>query len=131
MKLSTIQGCTDVLQAIAKHYDFSPRLLAVMSTDPVRPTFVPNVGKSRSSLLRRARLANRSRKGREHSIDLEKSYDGNSSLQGSIPIELEPLQDMVNHYQIAQDVWHWSSVDWGRRCLSAHKALQETILISL
>jgi hypothetical protein len=29
--------------------------------------------------------------------------------------QLEMVQDL-SHYQLVNDVWHWSTVDWGRRC---------------
>jgi hypothetical protein len=35
--------------------------------------------------------------------------------------QLEMVSDL-SHYQIVNDVWHWSSVDWGRRCMSASLA---------
>jgi hypothetical protein len=31
--------------------------------------------------------------------------------------QLEMVRDL-SHYHIVQDVWHWSSVDWGRRFLA-------------
>lgn len=31
--------------------------------------------------------------------------------------QLEMVQDL-SHYQLVNDVWHWSTVDWGRRCKS-------------
>jgi hypothetical protein len=30
-------------------------------------------------------------------------------------VQLEMVRDL-SHYHIVDDVWHWSSVDWGRRC---------------
>ncbi|KAF2761742.1 hypothetical protein EJ05DRAFT_507375 [Pseudovirgaria hyperparasitica] len=101
----------DTLHNIAKVYDFSPRLLAVMVTDPIRVA-KPNVGKSHSSLIRRL---NPRKSSKETSVDLEKSLDGIESVEHSILGEPEQLTQVENHYQIAHDVWHWSTVDWGRR----------------
>jgi len=97
-----------LLELLAKHYDFSPRLLAVMCSDP-----------------RRVKAEIRSMTSRT---------DGSDSLTPSISrrsmhdIEKgEELSDIVslssnspagtgNIYDIADEVWHYTSVDQGRNC---------------
>lgn len=46
------------------------------------------------------------------SLDSEESI-GMTELMHSAQLEI--VQDL-SHYQLVDDVWHWSTVDWGRRC---------------
>ena len=77
--------------------------------------------KSVSTLL--SRLSHRSKHSNSSSeksksssnkdtIDSEESV-GMTELMHST--QLEMVRDLT-HYQIVEDVWHWSTVDWGRRC---------------
>lgn len=111
----------DVLNVLAKHYDFSPRLLGLMCSEPVRPklTSVLHSNKSTTTLAsRRTEISHGSRRSRKSAgssktttLDSEESI-GMTELMHST--QLEMIRDL-SHYQMVQDVWHWSSVDWGRR----------------
>ncbi|KAJ4362757.1 hypothetical protein N0V95_001248 [Ascochyta clinopodiicola] len=118
----------DTLRLIGQHYDFSPRLLGMMCSDPVPArSGSSNMEKSVSTL--RSRLSHRSKHSKSSSersksgsnkdaIDSEESV-GMTELMHST--QLEMVRDLT-HYQIVEDVWHWSTVDWGRRylCLGHH-----------
>ncbi|KAF2866791.1 hypothetical protein BDV95DRAFT_552324 [Massariosphaeria phaeospora] len=106
----------DTLHALGKHYDFSPRLLGLMCSDPVPPKRKPLQGNKSSATLR-SRFSNRSRKSgksnssRQHALDSESSIGMTEMMHST---QLEMVRDL-SHYHIVDDVWHWSSVDWGRR----------------
>ncbi|KAK5007976.1 hypothetical protein LTR16_005618 [Cryomyces antarcticus] len=101
---------SDVFEALAKYYDLSPRLLALMCSDPRKPKPAA-APKSSSSLFRRS--PPRQEKSPVPSLDLE---EGSDTTELSSLSELDPLYN-INHYSIVDDVWHYSSVDWGRRCM--------------
>lgn len=102
------------LEVIAKRYDLSPRLLGLMCSDPrsTKGNAAANDSKGSSSFFAAAHQPLKYlRHLQEQAIELEeglKSWD--------VPNIEEPamLPDM-NHYQIADEVWHYSSVDWGRK----------------
>jgi len=108
----------DTLHALAKHYDFSPRLLGLMCSDPVPPKPKHLETKKSSSTLR-SRRSNKSRKSQKsHKSSNNDSLDSEESIgmaEMMHSTQLEMVRDL-SHYHIVNDVWHWSSVDWGRRC---------------
>lgn len=124
----------DTLRLIGQHYDFSPRLLGMMCSDPVPPrSAASSMDRSVSTL--RSRLSHRSKHSKSSSetsksdsnkdtIDSEESV-GMTELMHST--QLEMVRDLT-HYQIVEDVWHWSTVDWGRRCESCQST--ECILLT-
>lgn len=107
----------DTLHALAKHYDFSPRLLGLMCSDPVAPRPKSLSTKKSSATLRsrKSHKSGKSQKSKSSSTDSESSI-GMTDLMHST--QLEMVRDL-SHYQIVDDVWHWSTVDWGRRCKSS------------
>lgn len=113
-------------QSIALHYDFSPRLLGSMCTEPLKPVPIPT--NQHKSLLHGMRYLHRDKDNqgdvdeksiRNSSADLE--GHPSSSDQPSIKSTSETLD--LNHYRIVDDVWHFSSVDWGRNCKSLGRRL--------
>jgi hypothetical protein len=110
----------ETLHAIAKHYDFSPRLLALMASDPLPPSSKPlKSSKSSSSLWSRKSYwrggsqKSASAKGsKEERLESEESIGMTEMMQST---QMDLVRDM-SHYHIVDEVWHWSSVDWGRRC---------------
>jgi hypothetical protein len=107
----------DTLRALAKHYDFSPRLLGLMCSNPVNPKQKSSHSNKSSSTLR-SRRSHRSEKShgsdrssKETSLESEESIGMTSMMHST---QLEMVRDL-SHYHIVDDVWHWSSVDWGRR----------------
>ena len=114
----------DTLHALAKHYDFSPRLLGLMCSDPIPPK-VKDLQSKQSSTTLRSRRSLRSQKShksrgshksnkssKDDSLDSEESIGMTDMMHST---QLEMVRDL-SHYHIVNDVWHWSSVDWGRRC---------------
>ncbi|ORY13687.1 hypothetical protein BCR34DRAFT_480677 [Clohesyomyces aquaticus] len=110
----------DTLHTLAKHYDFSPRLLGLMCSDPI-PQKPKSLQSKKSSSTLRSRRSNRSQKSqksqtspsssKDASLDSEESVGMTSMMQST---QLELVRDL-SHYHIVDEVWHWSSVDWGRR----------------
>jgi hypothetical protein len=104
----------DLLKVLAQHFDFTPRLLGMMRSNPCPPK-PQSLHKKKSSSTLRSRLSgksSRSSKANQTSMDSESSI-GMTELMHSA--QLEMVEDL-SHYQLVDDVWHWSTVDWGRRC---------------
>lgn len=115
----------DTLRLIGQHYDFSPRLLGMMCSDPVPPrSWTSSLEKSVSTL--RSRFSHRSKHSKSSS-EKSKSDSNKDTIESEESVgmtelmhstQLEMVRDLT-HYQIVEDVWHWSTVDWGRRCKSS------------
>lgn len=111
----------DLLKVLGQYFDFTPRLLGMMRSDPCPPK-TPSMRKRKSSSTLRSMLSHRSNKSgstkqrakeaNQATIDSEESI-GMTELMHSTQLEI--VQDL-SHYQLVDDVWHWSTVDWGRRC---------------
>ncbi|KAF2255498.1 hypothetical protein BU26DRAFT_212 [Trematosphaeria pertusa] len=107
----------DILHALAKHFDFSPRLLGLMCSDPLPPkrsllhSSAATLGSRKSHGSKRSGKSSKSRKSKEESLDSEESI-GMTELMHST--QLEMVRDL-SHYTIVDEIWHWSTVDWGRR----------------
>ncbi|KAK4993970.1 hypothetical protein LTR50_000186 [Elasticomyces elasticus] len=103
------------IEAIAKSYDFSPRLLALMCSDPqgVRPPLaaLPCAQPTSSTSTQ-----NSAPSIREH-VDLEK---GTMASKGSSISSLDAVRS-GNLYDIVDEVWHYSSVDWGRSFITINE----------
>ena len=110
----------DVLHVLAKHYDFSPRLLGMMCSDPLAPRPSPLNTKQSSNTLgsaksRRSQRSKRSADSQENAdLDSEESIGMTEMMHST---QLDMVRDL-SHYHIVDEVWHWSTVDWGRRCKS-------------
>lgn len=98
------------LEALARRYDFSPRLLALMCSDPRRQTG-PSSHRSVSS--RADSVMGRS--VRYPSPDVERTA-GDRLSQASVRSSENPARS-GNLYDIVDDVWHYTSVDQGRNYL--------------
>ncbi|KAI9691854.1 MAG: hypothetical protein M1822_007926 [Bathelium mastoideum] len=102
------------LEVIAKRYDLSPRLLGLMCSDPraVKGNAAVNDSKGSSSFFAAAHQPLKYlRHLQEQAIEMEEGW---KSLDMSNIEEPTMLPDM-SHYQIVNEVWHYSSVDWGRK----------------
>jgi hypothetical protein len=115
----------DLLGTLARQFDFTPRLLGLMKSDPVPARSSASLRSQKSSSTLRSKPSSmsskfnksKSIKGRARgangaSPDSEESV-GMTDLMHST--QLEMVQDL-SHYQMIDDVWHWSTVDQGRRC---------------
>ncbi|KAI9713858.1 MAG: hypothetical protein M1820_000588 [Bogoriella megaspora] len=100
------------LELIAERYDLSPRLLGLMCSSPHRAGGHGTANDSRgsSSFFAAHRPMRYLKHLQERAIELEEGWKG----WKDIPIADEPLPDL-NHYLIADEVWHYNSVDWGRK----------------
>lgn len=102
----------DLLKVLGQHFDFTPRLLGMMRSDPCPPRS-QSLRRKKSSSTLRSRVSGKSARVKQ-SLASEESI-GMTDLMHST--QLEMVQDL-SHYQLVNDVWHWSTVDWGRRCES-------------
>lgn len=98
-----------LLELLAKRYDFSPRLLVLMSSDPKMARA------SQSSLPAivngRQRLWRASSRQKSSDSDVEKGLDELSELTS---ISSNSSVKFGNLYKIINDLWHYSSIDFGR-----------------
>ncbi|CAO2650583.1 Nn.00g018750.m01.CDS01 [Neocucurbitaria sp. VM-36] len=110
----------DLIRTLASHFDFTPRLLGTMRSDPVPPRS-ESLRRKKSSSTLRSRLSQKSnksdsikarvRQANQTALDSEESIGMTEMMHST---QLEVVRDL-NHYQLVDDVWHWSTVDWGRR----------------
>ncbi|MBE7181549.1 MAG: hypothetical protein INR71_10140, partial [Terriglobus roseus] len=107
----------DVITELAKHFEFSPRLLGLMLSAPIKSV-------TRSQAIKRSvldRLRGRRAETRAYSMadmplpNVEEGYVL-GDLRPSQTADID-LSKAMNQYNLANEVWHWSSVDWGRRFL--------------
>ena len=111
----------DVLHVLAKHYDFSPRLLGMMCSEPLAPRSSSLKKKQSENTLgsggsARSRKSQRSRRSagenEKEDFDSEESIGMTEMMHST---QLDMVRDL-SHYHIVDEVWHWSTVDWGRHC---------------
>jgi hypothetical protein len=106
----------DTLHALAKHYDFSPRLLGLMCSDPLPPKHDALQTKKSSNTLGSGRSYKSFRSRKSHKSKEELDSEGSIGMTDMMhSTQLEMVRDL-SHYHIVDEVWHWSTVDWGRRC---------------
>lgn len=116
----------DVIHALAKQYDFSPRLLGMMVSEPLAPRPSDLHSKKSSNTLGSARSRKSQRSKASSGSDETNHYDSEESI-GMTEMMHSTQLDMVrdlSHYHIVDEVWHWSTVDWGRRCESSYPSNQ-------
>jgi hypothetical protein len=107
----------DVLHTLAKHYDFSPRLLGMMCSEPLPRSSTLHTKNSTNTLSsarsRRSQRSKRSAASKEtDTLESEESIGMTEMMHST---QLDMVRDL-SHYHIVDEVWHWSTVDWGRRC---------------
>jgi hypothetical protein len=124
----------DILAEIGKCFEFTPRLLGFMGAEQPKiprlsgPTRTSTTS-SFSSLFTRSRdRSHRSSSSSNRSPQYstyEKSGDLEQGSKSSGFSDFEFLETELdfrrawNPYVLADDIWHWSSVDRGRRCKSS------------
>ena len=99
-----------LLELIAKHYDFSPRLLALMISDPKHP-------KGSQSTLSSHKPSRPRRPWSRHSRSHPTSSDVETRMDELSEHSSISSYDSVargNLYEIISDLWHYSSIDFGR-----------------
>lgn len=95
-----------LLTTLAKKYDFSPRLFALMASDPKQP----RASRSRSTLNK----PTRKRTWGVHSPTPETECDLQDELSQHSSISSMNPSTRGNLYNIVDDIYHYSSVDLGR-----------------
>ena len=124
----------DTLEVLAKHYDFTPRLLGFMQAPPLKkPRSVHSTKSSSTSFFRRPKHTNGRSGSSEKSFGRASPDDstldpefnsrelvGMIDLNGSCSQSSQSdFAESLNPYFLANEIWHYSSVDWGRRCKSS------------
>lgn len=124
----------DVLEALAKHYDFTPRLLGFMQSPPLKQPRSVN-SSTKTSLV--SSSPHRSKNTPESPASSEKPLDRDSPVNSILDPGLSSREligmvtsdgassrsdftDNLNPYFLANEIWHYSSVDRGRKCMSVH-----------
>lgn len=104
------QHQASLIELLAKRYDFSPRLLALMTSDPRQPKHNhEHDPKKHPSFHERV---DRHRSHRRHpDTELEEGSDELSDLS---TISSQDAVSKGNLYRIINDIWHYSSIDFGR-----------------
>jgi hypothetical protein len=101
----------DVINHIAHHYGFSPRLKSSMRCQHHKPVPIPSQPQHRT-----AREVMHGVPGRSKHYDATKLADlhNDPEDQGSSPLATAKATTFdVNHYRIVSEVWHFASIDWG------------------
>jgi hypothetical protein len=120
----------DVLEAVAKNYDFTPRLLGFMQSPPLKQSRSTNSSTKTSlvsSLMHRSKNTPESRTSSEKPLDRESPVNSildpglsSKELIGMVTSDgassTSDVTDNLNPYFLANEIWHYSSVDWGRKC---------------
>ncbi|KAK3708870.1 hypothetical protein LTR37_011200 [Vermiconidia calcicola] len=97
-----------LIEVIARRYDFSPRLLALMCSEPKQPR------RSQSSVQRfesTRRFWHRRSQARHSESEYEKGLD---ELSEHSSISSHDSAVAGNLYKMIDDLWHYSSIDFGR-----------------
>ena len=101
----------EIIELLAGHYGFSPRLKSSMYCSPQKPVSVA----SRSHNTHRTpqevfhRVPKRAKEADAISLA---SMDVEKNQRIASPTTSSSLMD-INHYRIVDEVWHFASVDWG------------------
>jgi hypothetical protein len=114
----------DLIRMLARQFDFTPRLQGVMQSDPLPPRDSASLRSQKSSATLGSKFSFRSQKlrksnstkGAKEASDAPADSEENIGMTDIMhTAQLEMVQDL-GHYQLVDDVWHWSTVDQGRRC---------------
>lgn len=97
-----------LLEMLARRYDFSPRLLGLMCSDPRRPQSRMDSAKTRSS------PPNSFRKTQKRELLSGSNENGMDELSEHSSVSSYDSIARGNLYRIVDDLWHYTSVDYGR-----------------
>ena len=98
------------LQVLAKLYGFSPRLTALMCSEPNKPKYAgihthPNDMAAENQSPSKTEVTSLE----SHSLDVEANEKGTKTTDDAGNIDL-------NHYSMVNEVWYYCSIDWGSKC---------------
>ena len=113
----------ETIRVVAKHYGFSPRLTLSMEADPMTPQPVINTISRTPSRYRDLLLANRSKRSLAKRKESEKSATPDVESRDSPGLDTMPSALDLNHYRIVNELWNFTSVDWGHKCKSSSVTL--------
>ncbi|EGP91748.1 unnamed protein product [Zymoseptoria tritici ST99CH_3D1] len=100
-----------VIELLARRYDFSPRLLALMCSDPKAPRH----SQSRTTLSKSTQKRGWGRRSPASSAPAENEYFiDQDELSAHSTISSKDSSFQGNLYKIVDDIWHYSSIDLGR-----------------
>lgn len=111
------------IEAVAKHYGFSPRLTLSMTADPMKPQPVSNTLSRSSSRYRDLLRPNRSKRSLVKNKNSEKSIISDLESKDQLGSEAILSALDLSHYRIVNELWHFMSVDWGHKCRSFRNRL--------
>lgn len=106
-----------LITLLAKKYGLSPRLAALMFTEP-KPDIVKRGQEEKKTQHRHSHNVKSPRMNASMSDDEEKMPRRSKQMarNESLTIdEEEHVLNTLNHHDIASAIWHWSSVDIGKR----------------
>jgi hypothetical protein len=98
-----------LLELLAKRYDFSPRLLALMCSEP--EPMRRSQSSIRDSRTSRRKFWHRQAQPSNVESDMEKGVDELSELSSITSYDSAAASNL---YKIINQLWHYSSVDFGR-----------------
>ncbi|KAG8625930.1 hypothetical protein KVT40_006331 [Elsinoe batatas] len=96
-----------LLSRLAQHYDFAPRILAMMSSEPV----ARDASREKSSQFES--MVDHALDESTHSGDLEKGY----SISNISAVSSSNPARTGNLYELLEEVWHYTTFDQGRNYL--------------
>ncbi|KAF2667478.1 hypothetical protein BT63DRAFT_480436 [Microthyrium microscopicum] len=110
-----------LITSLAKYYDFSPRLLGFMCSNPIKPA--KSIRSSKTSIKSSPigtsirNVLSKSRRTSPESSTMESSVDVEDNIRmEDFGLSNEPdMNRVLNQYALASDLWHYSTMDWGRR----------------
>ncbi|KAK1068768.1 hypothetical protein LTR74_005426 [Friedmanniomyces endolithicus] len=100
-----------LLSLLTKRYDFSPRLLGMICSDPCVRRSPPR--QSRASIATGKAARHARAKNSNARSDVERGWDELSDTSSSSVASYDSVAG-GNLYRIVDDLWHYSSVDFGR-----------------
>ncbi|KAI9754650.1 MAG: hypothetical protein M4579_004613 [Chaenotheca gracillima] len=109
----------DSQQSIVKHlgkqFGFSPRLLGIMRSEHPKP---PSEAAAEESRFHRYRMKYHNRSRVDQSTVLENGdIEMRAASMDTQSSRNQPKELDISHYKLVDEVWHFSSVDWGERYL--------------
>ncbi|SLM37579.1 hypothetical protein LPUS_07476 [Lasallia pustulata] len=103
-----------LVKAIGARYKFSPRLLRIMCDDPLKPIPAPVVPDTPRSRMHEMW---------HHQKEMEQTSRQSQASDPESVLEMANVESTgrtaldISHYNIINEVWHYSSVDWGHEYL--------------
>ena len=100
----------DLVKRLAAQYDFSPRLSGLMCSDHTNAPPLTQTSLHHHHYHHRFR----EKLGRRASLEIPFTDLEKNSENGVIT--MPPQTPHISHYKMASEVWHYCSVDWGKKC---------------